>query len=607
MALLDKPNASMQDTGRRFFFRNYIIKNFSMTTEPKAPCIIVVDDSDDDFLLIKRQLCKTWPTAIVKHAHDECMLKKTIQEIEPDLVVCDYSMPQLTHEKAIEIVQDIRPDTPMILLSGLVSDAMGIKAMQLGVRDYVEKSKPERLIPAIQREIHTHRLRREKALLEQAHRRAIYFDPVTGLLNREGLIKTLSKLGEITGDENSLCLLSVNVSRSQARRSELDPQMWRNTLGVMVARIEETFKHDILCRWSENVVVVVTNKLEWSAENATIAKRLCELEAELNCVLMLDNIAVRPHMLLGLARPGIHGHNPADLVTHAQCVGHVIESQGLELNSALDDKIHALAIRRKIIEHSLAKGIENQELILDFQPIEDLKKNCVCGIEALVRWTHPTLGRIMPGEFIDIAEASGLIDALGDWVIESSSKKVLELHSKGYMIWCAVNCSAGQLQNPEFPAKAHKTIRNTGLDPKWIEFEVTESAAIDDIASTAETLNKLKSLGSPIAMDDFGTGYASLNYLRQLPIDVLKIDKSFVMDLLEDQNSQMIVKAVIDLAHTLGLVVHAEGIETAAQRESLIDMGCDRLQGYWFSRPMDIDKLKGWLALPPPVSSNTDS
>ncbi|WP_394672658.1 EAL domain-containing protein [Limnobacter sp.] len=567
-----------------------------MTTEQEAPRIIVVDDSDDDFLLIKRQLVKTWQTAIVRHAHSEETLKTTLNDIEPDLVICDYSMPQLTHEKAIEIVQSLRPETPVILLSGLANDALGVQAMHEGVRDYVEKSKPERLIPAVRREIHTHRLRREKLLLEQAHRRAVYFDAATGFLNRQGLVKTLSGLSTHSGDDNDLCMLSVNVSRNQARRPEVDPRIRRNMLEKIVERVRDTFKHDILCRWSDNVLVVLTNKLDWSADNTLIADTLCEFEANLNRVFTVDNIAVRPNMRLGLARPGVHGQHAAELVTHALSVAHVIESRGLELLNVLDAEIHDLAKRRKTIELGLAKGIESNELVLDFQPIEDLKTGRICGLEALERWTHPELGRIMPSEFIGVAEDSGLIDALGDWVIESSSKKVLELHQQGHMLWSAVNCSAGQLLNPEFPAKAQQTVRNAGLDPKWIEFEVTESAAIDDMARTVDALNQLKAQGSQIAMDDFGTGYASLNYLRQLPVDVLKIDKSFVMDLLEDKNSHMIVKAVIDLAHALGLIVHAEGIETAEQRESLIQMGCDRLQGYWFSRPMDMDSLKNWLS-----------
>jgi|GEM_PF-927930 len=578
-----------------------------MTTEQDAPRIIVVDDSEDDFLLIKRQIILAWPGAMVSHAHSEDSLRQALEDIEPDLVICDYSMPHLTHDKTIDMVEEMRPDTPTILLSGLASDALGVQAMHEGVRDYVEKSRPERLIPVVRREIHTHRLRREKHLLEQAHRRAVYFDAATGFLNRQGLVKTLSGLRTTSGENSDLCLLSVNVSRNQARRPEVDPRIRRNMLEKIVERVRDTFKQDILCRWSDNVLVVVTNKLNWSDETERVANTLCGLEAELNRVFMVENIAVRPTMRMGLARPGVHGQHAAELVTHAQSVAHVIESLGLELLNTLDPEIHELAKRRKTIELGLAKGIESNELVLDFQPVEDLKTGRICGVEALVRWTHPELGRIMPSEFIGVAEDSGLIDALGDWVIESASKKVLELHKQGHMLWCAVNCSAGQLLNPDFPGKARSAVRNAGLDPKWIEFEVTESAAIDDMARTVEALKKLKAEGSQIAMDDFGTGYASLNYLRQLPVDILKIDKSFVMDLLEDQNSHMIVQAVIDLAHALGLIVHAEGIETAEQRESLIQMGCDRLQGYWFSRPMDLETLLDWLDTPTVSTSNPNS
>lgn len=578
-----------------------------MPTEQDAPRIIVVDDSDDDFFLIRRQLLRTWPAGVVRHAHNEDTLRTLLQDLDPDLVICDYAMPALTHESVIQWVQCLRPDTPTILLSGLVNDALGIKAMHDGVSDYVEKSKPDRLIPAVRRELHTHRLRREKIQLEQAHHRAAYFDEATGFLNRQGLSKTLDGLDTDTPEETSLCLLTINVVRNQGLRPELDPRIRRNMLEKISERVREIFQDDILCRWSDQVFVVLTQKLDWTAETTLTSDQLFNIEADLKRVFLTHNIAVRPAMRLGLARPGVHGRQAAELVTHAQAVAHVIESGGFEFPDALTPPVHELAKRRKTIELGLARGIEKNELVLDFQPIEELPSGRVCGLEALVRWTHPELGKIMPSEFIEVAEDSGLIDALGDWVLECSSRKVLELQQQGHMLWCAVNCSAGQLLNPDFPAKAHQTIRNAGLDPRWIEFEVTESAAINDMNRTVEALNKLKAQGSRVAMDDFGTGYASLNYLRQLPVDVLKIDKSFVMDLLEDKSSHMIVKAVIDLAHALGLQVHAEGIETEAQRQSLMEMGCDRLQGYWLSRPMDVDRLRRWLDDTALVHSNTNS
>ncbi|HEX4842481.1 MAG TPA: EAL domain-containing protein [Limnobacter sp.] len=566
-----------------------------MMSHHEAPKIIVVDDSDDDFLLIQRELFKAWPQAEVLHANDVQALQAALEEHVADVVICDYAMPSLTHEQVADMIARLRPQTPLILLSGLASEAVGAQAMHAGVRDYVEKSKPQRLIPAVRREIHTHRLQREKLQLEQAHRRAVYFDAATGFLNRQGLVKTLSGLTGGPQAIQELCLLTINFSRNQARGPEVDPRIRRNMLEKIVNRVREGFGKHILCRWSDNLMVVVTDQINWSAKAEDTAEQLAQIEGQLNRPFLIEHFAVRPHMRLGLARPGMDGTHAAELVTHAQAVAHVLEAEGQDLMGACDATVHDKAKRRKKIELGLAKGIECNELVLDFQPIEDLRTGKICGVEALVRWTHPELGRIMPSEFIGVAEDSGLIDALGDWVIRNATEKLLTLHRAGHALWCAVNCSAGQLLNPEFPSKANASIRNAGLDPRWIEFEVTESAAIDDMQRTVDALLALKQAGCKVAMDDFGTGYASLNYLRQLPVDVLKIDKSFVMDLLNDQSSHMIVKAVIDLAHALGLIVHAEGIETEAQRSTLLEMGCDRLQGYWFSKPLALDTLLEWL------------
>jgi EAL domain-containing protein (putative c-di-GMP-specific phosphodiesterase class I) len=544
--------------------------------------IIVIEDSQDGFLLIQNEIINVWQTALIKHADNEETLCQYLKVFEPDLVICNYCTPHLTHAQATSLVEQIRPDTPMILLSGPISDALVLKAMLNGMRE---------------RGIHSARQHREKLLLELAHQRAIHFDSTSGLLNRQGLIKTLSELAKKPDLCANLCLISVNLSKNQARQSDLDPRVRRNMLEKILMRLNETFKQDILCRWSDSVWVVLTNKLNWLNGNSEVIETLSGFEANLNRVFIIENISVRPKLQMGLARVGVHGWHAAELVTHAQSVAHVIESQNLDLIQVQDPLIHELAKRRKTIALGLAKGINNHELVLDFQPVEDLKTGQICSLEALVRWTHPELGKIMPSEFIQIAEDSGLIDALGYWVIESVCTNLLALHQQGHLLWCAINCSAIQLLNPDFLIKTEQIIRKSGLNPEWIEFEVTESAAINHMTRTVNALNQLKNLGASIVLDDFGAGYASLNYLRQLPINILKIDKSFVMDLLEDRNSRMIVKAVIDLAHALGLKVQAEGIETPEQRESLIQMGCDRLQGYWFSKPLSREELSQWLTM----------
>lgn len=566
--------------------------------------ILIVDDNEDDFVLIGRQIQTAWPLAELTHAIDETTLVHSLAHTAPDLVICDYAMPMLTHDQAIELVEEHKPGTPLILLSGLASEALGVQAMHKGVQDYVEKSKPERLIPAIRREIHTLQLKREKTELEQAHLQAMYFDSISGFLNRDGLSKVLISLIGDSHVASKLCVLSIHLVRSQTRGSEVDPRLRRNLFEKLVGRVREHFPNDILCRWSDTMLVVVSNGHNWEQpDNPHSIERLNSIESTLNHPFLIENIPVRPNLRVGLARPELDGKQAAELVTHAQSVANVLEYRALNLLAALSPSIHDQAKRRKRIELGLAKGIESGELTLDFQPIEDLKTKRVCGVEALVRWIHPELGLIMPNEFIGAAEDSGLIEALGDWVLKNAAQKLLALHQQGFEIWCSVNCSPGQLLNPDFPKKAQDTLREVGLDSKWIEFEVTEYAAIDNMKRTVEALDELRQFGCTIALDDFGTGYASLNYLRQLPVDVLKIDKSFVTDLLYDKSSHMIVKAVIDLAHALGLVVHAEGIETKEQRDALIHMGCDRLQGFWFAKPLGHHTLLAWLDKHPITTS----
>ncbi len=469
-----------------------------MTPEHDSPTILVVDDSEDDFVLIKRQILKVWPRAELLHTPDESALGAALQN-QPDLVICDYSMPELTHDKAIELVQRAHPETPLILLSGLASDALGVQAMHDGVNDYVEKSKPERLIPAVRRELDTHRLRKEKKQLEHAHRKAAYFDATTGLLNRQGLEKTLSGMRIEQSSESTLRLLSINLSKNQSRAPEIDPRTRRNALERIIQRTRDTFRDQVVCRWSDNLLVVVFNHAAFDNINQSASDRLAELEFDLNKPFLVDQVPVRPNLRFGLARPGVDGYSAAELVSHAQAVCAVLDAQNTGLFQALDPTVHARAKRRKSIEFGLAKGIENNELVLDFQPIENLHTGKICGIEALVRWTHPDLGRIMPSEFIGVAEDAGLIETLGDWVIQHASTQLLELHARGHKLWCAVNCSVGQLLNPEFSAKAIHTIRSLGLDPKWIEFEVTESAAIDDMPKTVAALNGLKAAGCSVA------------------------------------------------------------------------------------------------------------
>jgi diguanylate cyclase (GGDEF)-like protein len=242
----------------------------------------------------------------------------------------------------------------------------------------------------------------------------------------------------------------------------------------------------------------------------------------------------------------------------------------------------------------LRLALTNDELELYFQPKIDVRSGKVTGAEALIRWQHPTRGLVMPNAFLPLAERSGLIGPLGNWVIEAACKQARAWRDKGLRMRVAINLSAHQMRQDDIVDRIAMALERYRIHPSLLTCEITESAAMEDTAATQETFRRLGELGTHLSIDDFGTGYSSLSYLRQLPAEELKIDGSFVKDVDVSADARAIVDAVVKLAHALGLKVVAEGVETLRQQKVLVDMGCDELQGFLFARPMTARALLMW-------------
>jgi diguanylate cyclase len=242
----------------------------------------------------------------------------------------------------------------------------------------------------------------------------------------------------------------------------------------------------------------------------------------------------------------------------------------------------------------LRHALTNDELELYFQPKIDVRSGKVTAAEALLRWQHPTRGLVMPGSFLPLAERSGLIGPLGDWVIEAACKQARAWRDKGLRMRVAINLSAHQMRQDDIVDRIAMALERYRIHPSLLTCEITESAAMEDTHATQETFRRLGELGTHLSIDDFGTGYSSLSYLRQLPAEELKIDASFVKDVDTSADARAIVDAVVKLAHALGLKVVAEGVETLRQQKALVDMGCDELQGYLFAKPMTARALLMW-------------
>ena len=283
---------------------------------------------------------------------------------------------------------------------------------------------------------------------------------------------------------------------------------------------------------------------------------------------------------------------------------HFAKDQGRDNYQFYSRAMNATALEKLSLESQLRKALERDELLLHFQPKLSATTGAVAGVEALIRWKHPELGMVPPSQFIPVAEETGLIVPIGDWVLETACRQNHAWQKAGYPpVHVAVNIASPHFRQGGLMDSVARALRETGLGPEWLELEVTESMLMQGVDAqgvdlTLDTLFKLKDMGVRLAIDDFGTGYSSLAYLKRFPLDTLKIDRSFVKDLPRDAEDAAIAKAIIAMAHSLRLAVVAEGVETDQQLAFLRQHGCDLVQGFLFSRPVPAEEFAALLAGP---------
>ena len=282
-----------------------------------------------------------------------------------------------------------------------------------------------------------------------------------------------------------------------------------------------------------------------------------------------------------------------ELTKHADAAVHSAKTLGRNNYQFFTQALNAEVQERMVLETGLRLALKRNEMYLVYQPKIELPSRQVVGAEALLRWRHPKLGLIPPSRFIPVAEESGMVGEIGEWVLRTACQQIRQWQTQGLTPQIAVNVSARQFQQYDVAELVSAVVGESQISPESLELELTESAVMQDAEASIVTVEKLKKLGVGVAIDDFGTGYSSLSYLKRLPVDVLKVDQSFVRDISNDQNDAAIVRAVISLARSLGMEVTAEGVETEAQLAFLNAYGCRHAQGYLFGKPMPADELTG--------------
>ncbi len=442
-----------------------------------------------------------------------------------------------------------------------------------------------------------HHQRRENDLAMNDQRvRSSLSDALTGLPNRVALAKAAEhEIDRAERRDGQLALLMLDVDRLKSINDSLGHQAGDEMLVELARRLRDVLRHnDTLARLAGDEFAILATDLRSARDAEAVAEKVL---AALEQKFIFYGVDVHPSLSIGISTYPLDGDSFDMLLRRANAAMRYTKESArggyrfyaTEMSSFIDDRL--------ALESELRRALETGELELHYQPKVDISTNRIRSCEALVRWRHPARGIVPPMTFIPVAEETGLIVPLGEWVLRQACLQVRRWIDEGLPpVRVAVNLSAKQFRHADLAAVVRSALDEAHLEPGFIELELTESAVMHDPEQSAATLEALSAMGVHISIDDFGTGYSSLSYLRRFPLDKLKIDRSFIRDLMKNPDDVSIVKAIISLAHSLRLRVVAEGVETADQLEFLRQLGCDQYQGYYCSPAVTASEFAALIA-----------
>lgn len=542
------------------------------------PFSVVVVDDDRGIRLALRTVLAGDGYQVKEAGNGEQALALCERQM-PDLVLMDALMPVMGGFEACRRIRRLPSgeSLPIVIITALDDEHSIDNAFAAGATDFIPKplhfavlrQRVARLLSASRAEKHVHQL--------------AYHDTLTGLPNRALFMEHIQTLLSDEQEKRRFAVLFLDLDRFKSVNDSLGHDVGDLLLQAVAERLLRCVRSgDVVARLGGDEFTIILDNIRELEAVAKVAEKICEVISE-PFTFMEQPVYIGTSV--GVAVYPEDGESSSDLLKHADTAMFRAKEKGGHFQF-YEPGMGAEVSRRLKLEHDLRGALERQEFLLYYQPQRCLKSGRMESMEALLRWQHPTRGLISPAEFIPYLEESGMIVALGEWVLSKACQQARMWLDEGYRsIRMAVNLSAKQLDEVALLEIVNKHLQQNRLQPHVLELEITESAMMKEPENVINTLMALKKMGVQLTIDDFGTGYSSLSYLKRFPIDCLKIDRTFVKGIVTDRTDAEILRGIVALAHGLGLQVTAEGVESQQQEQFLEECGCDQIQGYFFSRP----------------------
>lgn len=561
---------------------------------------VLVCDDDPTYLLLMEETLSSDNLDVITAGNGVEALKLFLSH-EPDIVLLDVHMPMLS---GFEVCAEIRKhpkgkDTPILMVTG-ADDILSIEnAYKHGATDFLPKPIKWAMV--------SHRVRymlkgsdtlRSLKQNEEKLRRLAYFDSLTGLPNRQSLDENLEEAVWFAAKESkNLAIMYIDLDNFKRINDTLGHDFGDKLLKKISDKIcqclndKTSFPESLhensaveVSRLGGDEFMVLVNNTQSDDQVKFIANSLVACISEL---VAIDDYEVALTPSIGIAIYPRDGSNALELKKHADVAMYYAKSMGRSGYRFYAESLNENAMKFLQIEGCLRNALNNDEFTLHYQPQVCLSSNKIVSVEALLRWKSPELGYVTPSEFIPVAEDSGIINEIGEWVMRTACAQGKAWLDEGIADFrVSVNLSSIQFKRASLVKMIKRALDDSGLPPQLLEIELTESAIMNDVDQNIARLNQIRDMGVAISIDDFGTGYSSLSYLKKFPIHTLKIDRSFIITIDTDPDDAAIVEAIIALATTLKLTVIAEGVETQGQLATLNNFDCDIIQGFYFSKPV---------------------